>query len=146
MPEPWLLPTLQVRQITPIEKTAFGCFGDAAWEGRMSAMRWLIMFVGIRNHPKENRPIEWELGQPTDVRIDALPGSALFTPAQQGADILAQMWERCSKATSHATDNTGHSSPDEPHLAEALFLIIQHLEATIYAKHGTSLHHYTMKS
>jgi hypothetical protein len=128
MPPPWNLGEIHV---VPQETTALRCLLNSSWEGRMTALRWLIMFVGIQQD-KAGCAVEAKIKVPFDMRIDALDGGILVTPSNSDADKLAKVWRGCSQATSHATDGSGHPPVDEQHLAEALGIVIRHLESTVY--------------
>jgi hypothetical protein len=104
----------------------------------MTALRWLIMFIGIKQD-RFGLPCEAELGPATDMRIDGIAGGMLFMPSHADARKLANVWRGCSQATSHATDGANHPPVTEPYLAEALQIVIDHLESTIYETAGRSL-------
>ena len=119
------------------------CMHNAIWEGRLTAIRWLIMFVGVAE--KNGKAVPFSLKHPqSDVRIDRFNGGKLFDAATNNALKLALVWKGCSQATSHPTQGTKHPPVNEPQLAEALTIIIDHLDQTIYAKNGLSLLHETM--
>jgi len=107
------------------------------YEGRMTAMRWLILFVGLKGD-KKCRPVVEELTRDTDMRIDRL-GGTLFSVGRAEACTLAKVWVGCSQATSHPTLGTNHPQIDPPALAEALGVIIDHLQRKLYAPHGRDL-------
>jgi len=95
------------------------------------------MFVGIQ----EGRgvAIEARIRIPTDMRIDAISGGVVFSPKRPEALILARVWKGCSQATSHPTQDTDHPDVREKPLAEALHIVVEHLEKTVYAANGRSL-------
>ena len=108
----------------------------------MTAMRWLILFVGVSG--KDNAPVEARFRLPTDMRIDRLDGGILFDLNSPEAIVLEKIWRGCSQATSHPTQDTNHPNVEVGPLAEALQIIITHLERTIYAAKGRSLLHDTL--
>lgn len=124
------------------QRIVWRCMGNSMWEGRMSAMRWLIEFIGIQE--RAGGPIETQLRVSTDMRIDAIQGGVLFSPARTEAIHLAQVWKGCSQATSHPTQSTNHPDVSEKPLASALLIVIEHLEATIYKTNNVSLHAITL--
>lgn len=135
MHPPWDLPPIHV---APNERLSLRCIANGAWEGRMTALRWLIMFVGIKQDGS-GCACEAALGPASDMRIDGILGGVLFPPSHPDADKLAKVWRGCSQATSHATEGSNHPPVTEPYLAEALHVVIAHLESTIYASNGRSL-------
>jgi hypothetical protein len=102
-------------------------------------MRWLIEFVGIKE--KDGRAVESipNRSRPTDAYINAFSGGILLTSSRAEAQMLASLWKGCSQASGHATHGTQHPDVSDQRLAEALTIIITHLELTIYAKSKTSL-------
>lgn len=48
------------------------------------------------------------------------------------AQKLAEFWSGCSKASSHATDKSGHPPVDNAERDEVMTLIMRHLDGTIY--------------
>lgn len=133
MRDPWKLPLVGVSRFTP----EIGCLLAGTHEGRMTAMRWLILFVGLKGDRKW-RPVVEDLERDTDMRIDRLGGS-LFRVGSKEAHTLSKVWIGCSQATSHPTLGTNHPPVDPPALAEALHLIIDHLQRELYKKHGRDL-------
>jgi hypothetical protein len=117
------------------------CIGRAAEHGQKAAMRWLIEFVGIRLNPQEmpDRPIRHK----TDVSIQSFvdDGSDLqivldTTDNSSKAWILARVWDGCTKSCVHSTFNTNHHRADPPQLAEALTIIVEHLQEKLYKSGG----------
>lgn len=110
-------------------------------EGRMTSMRWLVMFVGIGDIDKETgipqRPFIKEALQ--DVMIDRFRGGRLFEPKAPDAPKLSRVWKGCRQATSHPTEGTNHPAVSAEKLAEALSIVIDHLERTIYPANGKNL-------
>ncbi len=133
MPAPWRLPLVSVSHFAP----EIGCLLAGTHEGRMTAMRWLILFVGLKGDRKW-RPVVEEIERDTDMRIDRLGGS-LFPVGRAESHRLSKIWIGCSQATSHPTLGTNHPPVDPTALAEALQLIVDHLQRELYAKHGRDL-------
>ena len=103
----------------------------------MTAMRWLIMFVGVSG--VRHAPAEAKMRLPTDMRIDRLDGGVLFDLSIPEASVLEKVWRGCSQATSHPTQDTNHPDVSPRSLSVALQIVISHLERTIYAAKGRSL-------
>lgn len=119
------------------DRLANHCVWAALHEGRLTALRWLIEFVGI----KESKGVaaEWTPTRRTDVRIDSINGGIVFTPSRPDALTLAMVWQGCSQASGHATQGTNHPDVSDQKLADALALIVAHLELTIYSKNQMNL-------
>lgn len=110
-------------------------------QGRLARMRWLIMFVGVsakRVTFEPERPLIHDRDK--DVFITRIDGGkmGLFPPGAD-AKTLAEVWAGCSKATAHPTNRTARPKVNEPELAAALKLVVEHLQGTIYAKAGKNL-------
>jgi len=60
------------------------------------------------------------------------------TPA---AADLASVWKGCSQASSHATSGA-HPDVRESGLANALAIVLEHMQNTIYQKAGKNLRDY----
>ena len=103
----------------------------------MTAMRWLIMFVGVSG--EIGVPMMAQLRLITDVRIDRLDGGVPFDLSSPEASVLEKVWRGCSQATSHPTQDTNHPDVTVKPLAKALHIVIAHLERTIYAAKARSL-------
>ena len=103
----------------------------------MTAMRWLILFVGVAG--KDKVPVRAQLRLPTDMRIDRLDGGVPFDLSFPEALVLEKIWRGCSQATSHPTQDTNHPDVTVGPLAEALHIVIDHLQRTVYAAKGRSL-------
>ena len=128
----WRLPPLLVVN-TPTNLIVNRCYGNGVHEGRLTAMRWLVMFVGITYSDATRGPTVYRLKDPLkDVRIDRMDGGELFEPHRADALILAKVQDGCSKATSHPTIGTNHFKVEPPQLAEALNVVVDHLQRTIY--------------
>jgi len=117
---------------TDQDKIYWRCLTDSIWEGRLSATRWLIEFVGIQD--KNGNPAACTEKRNGDVRIDAFNGGCLLDPSTANARCLADVWKGCTQASSHATDCTHPSVDDRTVLPQALKIILDHLQNTIYDK------------
>ena len=105
-------------------------FQNAAWEGRMAGMRWLIEFVGVAAHPNgEPRPPK---RRKTDVSIKCIQGGEEIDLDSSEAATLAKVWQGCAQASGHPTQDSNHPPVDPAALNEAMKIIIGHLERTIY--------------
>jgi hypothetical protein len=121
---------------------------DSIWQGRLVAMRWLIEFIGVREN-SQGQPAKCQHNPrfPHDVFIDDLAGGALFCPNAPEAQLLARVWGGCSQASSHATSDAHKHHPiDEKTLAEALTVIMDYLEAGIYATAGQKIRDYVLEA
>jgi hypothetical protein len=103
----------------------------------MTAIRWLIMLVGITDFDGKATTAEFRYS--TDVRIDLISGGKVLDKNTTEAQKLALIWRGCSQATSHPTTGTNHPDVEAPKLAEALVIIIEHLQSTIYSANNLSL-------
>jgi hypothetical protein len=63
----------------------------------------------------------------------------LFPLKNRDARILADSWKGCTQASTHATTNTTHPTVDPPELAEALSIVLEHLEKNLYLPNGFDL-------
>lgn len=110
------------------------CDGNAIWEGRLAAVRWLIEFIGV----KEDRSGKPARPKPrgADSSIVQLAGGRLFDLMAPEAVFLARLWKGCSQAGSHATHASGHPPVNEAQLDHAMRIVTAHLDATIYASHS----------
>jgi hypothetical protein len=60
--------------------------------------------------------------------------------------LLANVWKGCSQASSHATNAYSHPSvSDKKELPEALKIILDHLQKTIYQKSGKNIRDYVLE-
>lgn len=114
------------------------CLTDSIWEGRLTAMRWLIEFVGIqmdrKGKPASTVKPSRKGAFPFDVFIDSFDGGVLVDPTSSDGQVLAGFWKACSQASSHATDASGHSPVNEAELKQALTIVVEHLQKTIYQR------------
>jgi hypothetical protein len=110
---------------------AEACLQNAAFEGRMAGIRWLIDFVGVRDkRGKPARPHRWG---DHDVGITSLPGGREIDLDSDEAEILRRAWKGCSQASSHATHDSKHFPVDPKTLEQALRIIVSHLDKTVYS-------------
>ena len=106
------------------------CLGNAAWEGRMAGMRWLIEFVGVVDSGgKPVRPNR----RAADVSIVQIAGGREIDLGSPDAVVLSKVWKGCSQASGHPTQDSNHPPVDEMSLDAAMRIIVAHLQATIYA-------------
>lgn len=113
------------------DKIYWRCSTDSIWEGRLAATRWLIEFVGIQD--KNGNPAACNKKRKVDVRIVDFEGGRYLDPSTAHGRCLADVWKGCSQASSHATDAYTHASVDDQTvLPEALRIILDHLQETIY--------------
>ena len=110
---------------------------EAVQMGRAIAIRWLIEFVGIswdnkNQHPKRAAP------QKDGQRIDNLGenGDLIYPgPGNSTALQLGRLWSAASKAVSHATCGSNPAVLTDESIADAVEVLKNHLQATLYAKH-----------
>jgi hypothetical protein len=119
-------------------KIRYRFFQNAAWEGRMAGMRWLIDFVGIAadSNGKPRRPTRYG---DADVSITCIQGGEKMDLASSDAATLAKVWKGCSQASGHPTQDSNHPPVDPTALDEAMRILIRHLERTIYAASSRNL-------
>lgn len=129
MQPPWYVPIPKFEEKS--DPAALHCVWAAIHEGRLAAIRWLIEFLGISE--QNGTAVKAQLRGLHDVRIDSIAGGKLFPRGQPNAVKLAKIWKGCSQASSHATSGSCHPDVNDEKLAEALAVIIEHLERTIYA-------------
>jgi hypothetical protein len=129
-------------------KIYWRCATDSIWEGRLAATRWLIGFVGIKRDDKGN-PAVYGGGRKgvchSDVRIDDFDGGKLLNHLTKEGRLLADVWKGCTQASSHATNASNHPPVSENVLTEALTIIIDHLQNTIYQKAGKEVRAYVLE-
>ncbi len=130
----------------PTARTYWRCATDAIWEGQRTAARWLIEFVGVTSAP-DLTPRRTRKRSPTDTLIsDFSPGQInLFDLSNPDAYKLARFWKGCSQASSHATCHTAHPRINEPELSEAMTIIVDHLQGTIYTATGERIRDYVLE-
>jgi alpha-beta hydrolase superfamily lysophospholipase len=114
------------------EKIVRRCETDSIWEGRIIAMRWLIELVGL-TQDKYGNPIAKTQRFPSDFLIQDLPGGAPISPSSTEATTLAKVWKGSTQGTSHPTHNSSHPPVNEQELEDALAVIADHLDKTVYA-------------
>jgi hypothetical protein len=124
------------------------CATDSIWEGRLAATRWLIEFVGIKQDDAGQAAVcrkSKKFGG-KDVRIDDLDGGVLLDHRALEAHLLGSVWKGCSQASSHATNEYKHPPVSNgKELPEALTIIAEHLQNTIYQKAGKNLRDYVLE-
>ena len=113
------------------------CVDRSVDEGRKAAMRWLIEFVEVKlgKNDKPGRP-DPHVSR-SSVRISEVGGKR-FDLNHPDALTLAKMWKVCSQASLHPTDGTGVDVQDND-LANALHIVIGHLQTALYEPHGRDL-------
>lgn len=132
---------------TDVDKIYWRCATDSIWEGRLVATRWLIEFVGIKQDGKGNPAVCEKKKFGKDVRIDDFDGGRLLGHSTHEGQLLANVWKGCSQASSHATNASGHPSiGDKKELPEALEIILDHLQNTIYQKAGKNIRDYVLST
>jgi hypothetical protein len=111
----------------------------------LAATRWLIEFVGIHQNKKGN-PIACPGKRKDDVRVTDF-GGRLLDPSTPDGRRLADLWKGCTQASSHATnaDPPHPSVDDQTVLREALKVILDHLQDTIYDKESKKLRDYVLE-
>jgi hypothetical protein len=96
---------------------------------------WYIERVGRRRTARKisdyNATYMWRSIR-TVMRIDRIDGGVLFDIKGAAASKLASAYKACSQACSHPTVDTNHPKIGEPELIEALTIIVNHLQSTIY--------------
>jgi hypothetical protein len=118
------------------DSIALHCLDNAVWEGRLTATRWLIDFVGVHcdKNGKPSRPAQ----KPHDWRIDKMAAS-LFPLSGADAQKLAAVWLGCTKATSHPTCGSGHPPVDPTELNAAIAIVVDYLDRVLYRPKGRSI-------
>jgi hypothetical protein len=124
------------RVTSQADSVALHCVDNAVWEGRLTATRWLIDFLGVScdKHGQPGRPAS----KTHDWRIDKM-GGALFPLTGADAQKLADVWLGCTKATSHPTRGSGHPPVDPTELNAAVAIVIDYLDRTLYSPKGRSI-------
>jgi hypothetical protein len=126
------------------DKIYWRCATDSIWEGRLAATRWLIEFVGVKQNNAGN-PACAGKSKETDVRIDDFDGGTLLGHQTREGRLLASVWGGCSKASSHATNAYNHPPvSDKKELPEALRIIVNHLQKTVYEKAGKNIRDFVL--
>ena len=115
------------------------CFHNAAWEGRLASVRWLIEFIGVQWDSRQNKPKVPLRSGPFDVWIEDLDGGVRFDILSPEAVELAKIWKGCSQATAHPTDSSNHPDVSQPQLERAMEIIHRHLDATVFKAAGSEL-------
>lgn len=125
------------------EKIYWRCATDSINEGRLAATRYLTEFIGIKAN-KSGRPVAKHRQGADDITLTDLGGS-LLPESDPNADCLAKIWTASTKATSHATHDSKHPEAGDEKLMEALTIIVQHLQDTIYEAAGEQLRDYVLR-
>ena len=127
---------LDARITSQADSVALYCVDNAVWEGRLTATRWLIDFVGVScdKNRKPSRPAQ----KPHDWRIDKM-GASLFPLSGADAQKLADVWLGCTKATSHPTRGSGHPPVAPTELNAAIAIVIDYLDRILYGPKGRSI-------
>jgi len=112
------------------------CEGDAIWEGRLAATRWLIEFIGVS--AKKNGQPKLPSRHSRDARIDDL-GGKIFDLNCSDARVLAKIWLGCSQGSSHATHASGHPPVNEKEISKALKIVMKHLDKQLYSGAGQTI-------
>jgi hypothetical protein len=126
----------EARITSQADSVALHCADNAVWEGRLTATRWLIDFVGVNSDKRgtPSRPAQ----KPHDWRIDKM-GASLFPLSGADAQKLADVWLGCTKATSHPTRGSGHPPVDPNELNAAIAIVIEYLDKNLYGPKGRSI-------
>jgi len=116
------------------------CVDRCVDEGRKAAMRWLIEFVGVtldrNDEPAPTKPHE----NGKSVTIGQVGGIMFDTKTKrQDARKLAKIWQACTQASLHPTADTNHAPLEPDDLANALCIVIDHLETALYRPRGRDL-------
>jgi len=120
------------------------CIANCVNEGRHSAIRWLIFFVGIME--RDGQAIETiYTTKATDVWIGRFDHGQMLDPKCSDAAKLALVYKGCTQATGHPTEGTNHPDIKEKAMSDALQIVIYHLQKTIYDAQGRNLAHYTLR-
>lgn len=109
------------------------CWTDAVWEGRLSALRWLCEFVGVKQD-NNGRPVQAKPSgrHSTDIWIDHLPNGLPVGIGSPEATTLADAWRACTQGSVHPTHGSGHPPIGDLQREEAFSVICEHLSMTIY--------------
>jgi hypothetical protein len=126
------------------DRNQIWCIGRAAEHGQKAAIRWLIEFVGIclDKNGQPVRPKQFDSGTDVSIQDFVDDGSDLrivldVADKSSKAWILANVWKGCSQSCVHSTYRTNHPRADPPQLADALLIIVTHLQDKLYG--ATSL-------
>ena len=104
-------------------------------------MRWLIEFVGVTLSRKTDEPVPTQPDVNCKSVTIAQVGGSMFdtTTKRQDARTLAKIWQACTQASLHPTADTNHASLEEHDVANALRIVIDHLETALYKPKGLDL-------
>jgi hypothetical protein len=120
------------------DKIFWRCSTDSITEGRRAATRWLIEFVGIQQD-KNGNAVRPSNSRPYDVCIADFDGCRLLDLSTPDGKLLAEVWMGCTRASSHATNAYNQPGADDVALRDALVIILNHLQDTIYRAAGKKL-------
>jgi hypothetical protein len=129
------------------EAKAKFCLEMGAWEGTFVATRWLIEFVGVNGdaagNPIESRrrmerrlPPNKKPRHGFDVDIMDMPGGDYIDLTTANAKLLGAVWKGCSQASAHATHGSNHPSIARDRLTDALRIVVNHLQRTVFNHAG----------
>lgn len=105
------------------------CWTDCVWEGRLSALRFLCEFLGVKH--SGSRP-EAARDHPDQACITDLPNGATIPLTSPEAKVLADAWRACTKGSVHPTHNSNHPPINDGERSKAFKIILEHLTRTIY--------------
>jgi hypothetical protein len=126
--------------IVPVRSIA-----NSVHEGRHSALRWLVFFVGIMAKKDHTPTKSYYTDDDREVWIERFHGGKCVDPASPEGVELALAYNACTQATGHPTRDTNHPDIREAAMARALGIIIPHLDRTIYAAKGLRLRDCTIR-
>lgn len=137
-----VITSINVPLSTRDEQINWRCAGDAIWEARLTATRWLIYLVGARRKGKPK-----DSNHPKDIDLTDFDGGEanLFDRNCADAQFLIDIWKGCSQASSHPTNDSNHPDVREGPLAQALTIIVKHLQTTIYEPVGEQLREFVLR-
>lgn len=141
----WLFPLVANAAAVRMDPVARHCINNSVWEGRHIALRWLIEFAGVYESngiPVPTRNLRFP---DTDMRIDRMAGGLVLDAMSKEAIPLARVYKGCSQASGHPTTDSDHPDISPLKLAEALQIIVEHLQRTIYNHTRLSLLDFTMR-
>jgi hypothetical protein len=139
--------SLDPERRTDQDEVYWCCATDSIWEGRLAATRWLIEFVGVKRNQTGQSVVCKKKPGAKDVRIADLDGGRLFDLSDPNAQLLADVWRGWSQASSHATNAYNHPAVcDQKELPDALIVVLDHLQDTIYSHAGKKVRDCVLKS
>jgi hypothetical protein len=102
----------------------------------------LIEFIGIQWDSKKQSAGVFNK-HPSDVWIRCFDGGRLLEHTTREGEFLAGIWKGCTQASSHPTDGS-HPSVNDKVLPEAIKIVVDHLQNTIYHEAGTNIRDYVL--